>query len=292
MRVSHNRNSRHRQSAAQIARSLGGKPSGRGYFLVRCPAHEDREPSLSISDGDSGLRVNCFAGCTPRDVYAALRERYLLADNGSRPATPRAKEEDRSNAQIAQWLWAQRQPISEGTPPFLYLHKRGYTGPISATLAYLPARAPHPAAMLAAFGMPSEPEPGILAAPTIVTGVHRTRLTAAGDKAPDADGKAKRMLGACMGTPIVIAPPNDLFGLAVTEGIEDALSVYAATGLGVWAAGSARFMPALAPLIPSYIEVVTIYAHPESAGQDNAHALARELRARRGHSLEIRIMPP
>jgi hypothetical protein len=36
-------------------------------------------------------------------------------------------------------------------------------------------------------------------------------------------------------------------------------------GLGVWAAGSAVFMPALAPLIPDYIDTVTIYAHDDDA---------------------------
>jgi hypothetical protein len=82
------------------------------------------------------------------------------------------------------------------------------------------------------------------------------------------------------GFAIVISPPNDLLGLAVTEGIEDGLSVCQATGLGVWAAGAAGFMPALAPLIPNCIEVVTIYAHDDQAGQRGALDLARALNAR------------
>jgi hypothetical protein len=190
--------------------------------------------------------------------------------------------DDKSNAQKAAWLWSRRKPIIEGTPPWLYLRiKREYEGPIPSTLGYLPARDPHPAAMIAAFGMAAEPQPGIIDAPKTVAGVHLTRLTIDGDKAPNVDGKAKIMLGVCKGAPIVISPPNDLLGMAVTEGIEDGLSVYQATGLGVWAAGAAGFMPALAPLIPDYIETVTIYAHDDLAGQRGVLELARALHARR-----------
>jgi putative DNA primase/helicase len=203
-------------------------------------------------------------------------------------AAPRAKPtsakrnngNDKQRASKAAWLWSQRKPISEGTPPALYLRKRGYTGLIPAMLGYLPARDSHLASMIAAFGVTEEPEPGTLAAPKTVAGVHLTRLTTDGSKAPNADGKSKIMVGTCKGLPIVISPPNDLLGMAVTEGIEDALSVYQATGLGVWAAGAAGFMPALAPLIPNYIEAVTIYAHDDQAGQRGALDLARALNAR------------
>ena len=147
-------------------------------------------------------------------------------------------------------------------------------------MGYLPARDSHPASMIAAFGVTEEPEPGTLAAPKTVAGVHLTQLTGDGDKAPNAAGNAKIMLGTCKGAPIVISPPNDLLGMAVTEGIEDGLSVYQATGLGVWAAGAAGFMPALAHPVPNYIEAVTIYAHDDQAGQRGALDLARALNAR------------
>jgi hypothetical protein len=77
--------------------------------------------------------------------------------------------------------------------------------------------------------------------------------------------------------PIVLAPPNDLLGLAITEGIEDALTAYQATGLGAWVAGSADRLPRLGEMISSWIECVTIYAHPDEAGRNNAYALAERL---------------
>jgi hypothetical protein len=104
----------------------------------------------------------------------------------------------------------------------------------------------------------------------------------------DGSGKAevepnKRMIGGNLGMPIILAPPNDLAGLAICEGIEDGLTVHQATGLGVWAAASAGHMPALADVIPTYVKSIRIYAHegdPKDAGRKGALALAEGLRLR------------
>lgn len=46
--------------------------SGNGY-KARCPAHDDRSPSLSLSPGDGGRAlVNCHAGCQTEHVLAAI----------------------------------------------------------------------------------------------------------------------------------------------------------------------------------------------------------------------------
>lgn len=48
------------------------KRAGSGW-TARCPAHEDRSPSLSISNGDTGgIVLHCHAGCATEDVVAAL----------------------------------------------------------------------------------------------------------------------------------------------------------------------------------------------------------------------------
>lgn len=42
-------------------------------WTARCPAHEDRDPSLSIGEGkDGAVLLHCHARCTPEDVVAAL----------------------------------------------------------------------------------------------------------------------------------------------------------------------------------------------------------------------------
>jgi hypothetical protein len=143
--------------------------------------------------------------------------------------------------------------------------------------------------MIAPFGLAQEIEPGVIAAPDDVRGVHLTKLTASGDKI---DGeKTKITIGSSMGQPLVIAPPNDLLGMAITEGIEDGLSVYAALGLGVWVAGAANRLPALGLIVPSYIEICTIYAHADDAGKRGALELARALE-RRGIEAPIEGLGP
>lgn len=45
--------------------------SSRGY-VARCPAHADRHPSLSVSEGERGILVKCWAGCTTKEIVGAL----------------------------------------------------------------------------------------------------------------------------------------------------------------------------------------------------------------------------
>jgi hypothetical protein len=44
-----------------------------GYWMVRCPVHEDRQASLSIAPGDTQpILLNCHAGCEQVDILAAV----------------------------------------------------------------------------------------------------------------------------------------------------------------------------------------------------------------------------
>ena len=45
--------------------------NGAGY-MARCPAHDDHTPSLSVTQKDDRILVNCFAGCEPEQVMDAL----------------------------------------------------------------------------------------------------------------------------------------------------------------------------------------------------------------------------
>ena len=63
-------------SAAEIAKVLKGHRSGQGY-VARCPAHDDRRPSLSICDVDGKVLVHCHAGCDQERVIAVIRARGL-----------------------------------------------------------------------------------------------------------------------------------------------------------------------------------------------------------------------
>jgi hypothetical protein len=273
---------RFHSEAASLARDHHGVRSGAG-FLIRCPVPShgkgrgDRNPSCSISDGEKGFVAYCHGGCDSRDVLRCLGvEPREPASSISQPA-PARKSDGRP-----LWLWKQRQPITPDTPPWRYLRQaRGYDGPLPATLGYLPARNGHPPSLIAAFAVCTEPEPGVLAiADADVRSVHITRLAADGSGKAGTE-KDKIVIGTgSMGSPIVLAPPNDLLGLAITEGLEDALSIHAATGLGAWAAGAAGRMPALAEDVPAWIDHVTVVAHSDQAGVKGADSLHQRLAAR------------
>ena len=48
-----------------------------GKWQARCPAHQDRAPSLSIRETDHGLvLLHCFGGCTTEAVIGALGLRW------------------------------------------------------------------------------------------------------------------------------------------------------------------------------------------------------------------------
>lgn len=196
------------------------------------------------------------------------------------PAPPRTDEEIARQRAKAQYLWRQRRPIA-GSIAETYLRQvRGYGGAIPATLAYLPARDGYEPALIAAFGIASEAEPGVLAiVDADVCAVQLVKLKPDGSGKADAEPKIVIGRGA-RGVPIVCAPPNDLLGLAVTEGIEDALSIFEATGLGCWASGGAGRMPALADAVPDYAECVNIFGDDDDAGRRYAIDLSARLRAR------------
>ena len=51
----------------------GVRETSHGKYVSRCPAHDDRSPSLSIKDGDDGrVLIHCFAGCETEDVLSAV----------------------------------------------------------------------------------------------------------------------------------------------------------------------------------------------------------------------------
>jgi putative DNA primase/helicase len=62
-----------RVTPAFSAALAGLQPQQKGKgFIARCPAHEDRAPSLRIDEGDGKVVLYCHAGCDTRDVVAAL----------------------------------------------------------------------------------------------------------------------------------------------------------------------------------------------------------------------------
>jgi hypothetical protein len=189
------------------------------------------------------------------------------------------EEHERQQRDKAQYFFRSSKPAM-GTPVEKYLRTRGIASSLPTTVRFLPPlKSEHHPAMLVPYGLPQEPEPGVLAiAENEIIAIQLTLLK------PDGSGKVdirpnKITIASPAGLPMVLAPVNDLMGLAITEGCEDALSVHSATGLGAWASGGRTFMPKLASAVPDYIEAVTICAHDDE-GRNEALELADALVAR------------
>jgi hypothetical protein len=235
----------------------------------KCPVKGDNNIGLVLHVEGVGFREAC-------DIITGEKSKQPPA---AKPASKEAnKEKEARQHGKAKWLWDHRQPIKGTAGEKYYREARGITCPLPATLGFLPPTKPgHHPAVIAAYAMPNEVEPGVLAAPQLTlesAAVHLTFLK------PDGSGKAdidpnKITLGSPGDLPIALAPANDLGGMAFTEGNEDGLSV---TGLGVWAAGSAGRLPVIAKRVSIYhVECVTIFAHPDKAGQDGAWACVATL---------------
>lgn len=78
-------------SAEQILSRLEKvRPRGTGQWSARCPAHDDKGPSLSIKElPDGQVLLKCFAGCeTPAVVGAlglAMRDLYPPSGHAVQP---------------------------------------------------------------------------------------------------------------------------------------------------------------------------------------------------------------
>jgi len=127
-------------SAEFLTQALGGKWSGK-QGIARCPAHDDRKPSLSISQNPRGGNplVYCHAGCSQDAVIAELKQRDLWATiNGSvfartdapprankslRAAqpTPQDNQKKATAAHEAQSIWNRCKPAPQDHP---YLRKK------------------------------------------------------------------------------------------------------------------------------------------------------------------------
>lgn len=55
-----------------LGRLEGVRPRGTGKWSARCPAHGDSNPSLAIREGERGLLLKCWAGCTVNEICEVL----------------------------------------------------------------------------------------------------------------------------------------------------------------------------------------------------------------------------
>ncbi len=56
-----------------LARLDAVKPQGQNKWLARCPAHDDKHPSLSLKEGnDDVVLLKCWGGCNASEIVGAV----------------------------------------------------------------------------------------------------------------------------------------------------------------------------------------------------------------------------
>ncbi len=127
-------------TAADFAHALGGRKSRRGW-LCRCPAHNDRSPSLTVVDGDNGRPVfHCWANCTFREVRAALVAEGLWPNQAislpreeierrRREREACEEAENRAREATALAVWREARPIEADDLAAHYLRSRSFLPP-------------------------------------------------------------------------------------------------------------------------------------------------------------------
>jgi putative DNA primase/helicase len=277
-------------NAADLVKALGGGRRVGRQWLVRCPAHPDRTPSLSLRDSPNGPLVHCHAGCSQRDVVDVLKARGLWpsSSSASRPDHRRDEkirqdneeyhERQRTAAYVAR-IWREAQDDPRGTPAERYLAERRLTLPADLCGRLIRfhqdcvfgkgATAP---CLVARFS-PIENDPGEDAPPPALLRVN----TSARREAPK--GERKRTLGPIGGCAIKLDADEDvtLGGIGIAQGLEDALDIRQRGWRPLWMVngdGALAIFPVLAD-----IECLTIFPDNDERGRNAAHACAARWRA-------------
>lgn len=108
------------------------KQQGKGY-IARCPAHDDHNPSLSISlSGDSSkLLIKCFAGCADKDILDAvgLKMSDLFINKTDKPPDAKRKTQYSYYDVDGKLLYTKfRVDRGDGTKYFYFLQPDGTKG--------------------------------------------------------------------------------------------------------------------------------------------------------------------
>ncbi|WP_375282442.1 DUF7146 domain-containing protein [Sphingobium yanoikuyae] len=264
-----------------LVRKLGGHwRHGKG--MCRCPAHADRNPSLSVRVGTNALLYKCWAGCDTRDVIREILRLDEMALDHIETDTSATSTfgADLWRRQRAIQIWDEARLLS-GTAAEIYLRRR--------RIAILPrALRFHPRTPLRG-GEDLELRPAMIAA------VHEAGRFVAIQRTffdPDEARRARdlddprMMLGRPHRGAVILEPATSVLGLA--EGIETALSAMMLFGIPVWAALGAERLDQIA--IPDSVSHLLLFPDNDLAGETGA-AKAMAAYAMPGRHIEMDFPP-
>jgi putative DNA primase/helicase len=246
-----------------LAHALGGDVA-RGQVLAPGPGHSPQDRSMAVkpsTDSPDGWVVFSHAG----DGWRECREHVRHCLLGTQIPAPRSRyrnsDTSEDGGERAREIW-QESKDARGTDVERYLISRGLSLPECGkyVLRFHPScpwertRLP---AMVAAYRSSTDSK--------IITGIHRTALTA------DAQKLGRKMLGRARGAAIMLDPDEAVTaGLTIAEGIESALAGRALGWKPCWALGSAGAI-AHFPVL-SGIECLNVLAEFDDSGA-NARAI-------------------
>lgn len=261
-------------SAKQICMELGGYWSGT-KGMARCPAHDDRTPSLSVTLGRRAILFHCFAGCSQAQVLQALAARAISPQamfSAGPLAAPIGMIGNAGHYALADRIWREAQPIGD-TPAKAYLEARGIRA-VSRELRF------HPRTPLGPKGS-TQYLPALIAAVTMDHGlvaIHRTFLDPLRPGLAAFDNP-KRALGQMAEG--VVRLHNPVAGkLGLAEGIENALAARALTQIPCWSSLGNERLGLVA--IPDSVHELHLFVDHDAGGD-----LAEE-RAFRAYTRQFR----
>jgi putative DNA primase/helicase len=272
-------------NAAALAHALGGKRSGR-QWKAKCPAHNDREPSLIIFDGREQVQVRCLAGCRQEDLISTLAAMGLwdvchTNDTAHRQVQRDDGDEGNRNSALAVSIWNDaadpRSTLAE-----MYLWSRELSlPPDCSTLRFHPCcprgRDRQPA-LIAAMCKLGDHEP---------VAIQRIYLK------PDASKDGAMMLGPVGGAAMKLTPHYATFAdvllfcprLHVCEGLETGLALIQRGYPPVWALGSAGAIERFPVLFA--VGSLIIFADNDPVGMSAAMVCTNRWNAVEGRSATI-----
>ena len=262
--------------AKQLCEELGGHWSG-AKGMARCPAHDDRTPSLGVTLGRRAILFHCFAGCSQDQVLTALAGRGVSPASmfsGNAEVDARANVDKPAHRAFAERIWREATPISD-TLAKAYLEARGIRA-VSRALRF------HPRTPLGPRGN-TQYLPAMIAAVTMDHGlvaVHRTFLNPMRPAVAPFDNPKRALGSLASGAVRLFDPVEGRLGLA--EGIESALAAKALTQIPCWASlGNERFGLVS---IPESVRELHLFVDHDAGGE-----LAEE-RARSTYACESRTI--
>lgn len=269
-----------------VVKRLGGTRKGANSWQAKCPSHDDRKPSLSLSLNGGKLVWRCFAGCSQESVWEGLRD--LLASNipdrdlhrlkVRASQSPERDVDEERRIEFARQIWKDSGPVTD-TFGQAYLKHRGISIDIPQSIRYHGALKHGPTGLLlpAVIGAVQGPDRSI-------TAVQRIYIRQDG-RGKAGINNAKLSLGKLGTGALRLGPATPAIGIC--EGLETGLSAMEMFGLPIWCALGAR-MDQIE--LPDCVAEAQIFGDNGDAGHAAAEKAA-ERYASQGRQVLLRYPP-